>query len=839
MNRFILSTAILLLLLTLAACSGNIDSPVVPSGTTDFNTGNAVTDVQTHLWGFWNISIDIETLEVEAVLNRQGMFTANVVNFLNTNPLTLTFNINETPMGPGYIDVDIDVGITHPFPGLPRYNGYDVRGVFMGNGNGTLLTSGVTYPVLGADQFMYDDPDDYDGGGPDGYTRWYNASEFNGPGMPLFMYTPGNVATPGYTGNATLCPYKYFADSLGTQENLWTFLNDHPDLEGIFSSGATNDRNYYLRFPIPDPGVSYSYAVIANWEGVEPENHPANAPEAVACSVTDNSEVYYVGPGDFGGDIILDISLWDWETQPSTIHIESSVLSAPYTLSGSEMIPTGGNDIYSTWSVEIPADIVLSPDDNEYWIIAEYNDTYSNPYGIPNDAEDEPLMAYFRYDLYVYTSGYNLDPVCDLSVVTDMPAQGWGVVSVEFDASGSYDPEGTNLTFEWDFDNDGTFGDSYNSGTDSNPIKAFSSSNQDQVCVRLTDEDDNSSECCVDVDIQVLSTKNISLRDDEMAVDLAVDPVDGNVLILYDDGEVWEYTESGLFTQDNASYLFTGQVVPYTGNAQITNYRIDINPNSYIITSAASGACDATHGWPAQNFDSEGNQLGTAPAGCTAGPVPDVMAFRETGSWAYTHVVMAPYNSATNYQNNMYRKWQPFSGPSWTQNYGPGPFSSPQTGHDGLWLGYVQGAETIDGQRWWVVKDPGNPSINDYYASRWNQSTYFYYYYDDMYFGTGSQTDDDNGWHEAKDITADSSGRLYVLDELSSGQGRVKVFDEGNPGDALTDHAAGDSDNISEAPLRIEGSTYESSTYGNMIFVLHGDAVPCKLSVFFMSDFDF
>jgi len=831
-------------ILLLLGCSADT-SPVVPDqNSPEVSQTRDLSASQTHLWGYFDVTIDPVTGDVEYVGNRQAMFTANVTNFMNSNPLSLQFNINNIETTADYIDVDINVAITHPFPGFPQYHGYDVRGVFMGDGSKALQTFPVFAPGDATDQTMAGHPDDGTGT-PDGYTRWFNVPEFSEPGMPLFTYTAGALSTAGYTPSATLCPYKYFADSLGTYDDLLPWLDANSNLDGIFSSGATNDRNYYLRFPVPVPGVSFGYAVIANWEGEDPTFHPSNAPEAVACDVTDNSNVWYVDFANFGGDLNLDVSVFDWDAAVSAgvmedynLWIESTVLDSPYLLDQSEMTPVDGGEHFSTYHVEIPVDKVDDLYGNEYWIIAEYPDLdYSNPYDIPNLVED-PLAAFFRFDLEVANEQGNLPPVCEVDVVTSMPAEGWGIIEVEFDASLSYDPESGPLTYEWDFDNDGTFGDSYDSGTDDNPTKVFNFTNQDQVCVRVTDDQDESSECCVDVDINPLSAKNIPLRNDSIARDLALEP-DGSIVIVYEDGQVWRYTEAGYYAHSNASYIFTGVVVPFSGNAQTTNALIDVDPNGNMIVSADSGLCDPQHGWPAQNFDSDGNQLGSAPSGCTAGPVPDVMAFKSGGSYAYSHVVMAPYNSATNYQNNMYRKFSAFTGPSWTQNYGPGPFSSPQTGNDGIWLGYVKGAETVDGQRWWVVKDPADGGINDYYASRWNQDTYFYYHYDNAWFGTGSQTDNDNGWYSAKDITIDSEGRLYVLDELSTGVGRIKVFLAGNPGTAETDHAAGDIDTISEPPLRIESGDYVSTEYGNMVFVLHGDDTPSKLSVFFMSDFGY
>ena len=153
------------------------------------------------------------------------------------------------------------------------------------------------------------------------------------------------------------------------------------------------------------------------------------------------------------------------------------------------------------------------------------------------------------------------------------------------------------------------------------------------------------------------------------------------------------------------------------------------------------------------------------------------------------------------------------------------------TGYDKVKFSQVTGCVAVSGSQYWVIED-----TPDYYASKWALSGWFHSF-DGEWFGTGSQTDSDSGWHAAKDLTTDSSGYFYVLDELASGQGRIKVFQGGSPGSALTVHAAGDSSTISETPLRIEGTSFVSPDLGNLMFVLHGSAIPSKLSIFFPTDF--
>ena len=60
---------------------------------------------------------------------------------------------------------------------------------------------------------------------------------------------------------------------------------------------------------------------------------------------------------------------------------------------------------------------------------------------------------------------------------------------VTFNATGSYDPDGETITYEWDFNGDGIYGDSYDSGTDKHPTVIFHAGGAFDVDLRVTDSD--------------------------------------------------------------------------------------------------------------------------------------------------------------------------------------------------------------------------------------------------------------------------------------------------------------------------------------------------------------
>ncbi len=451
MNRWLGPFATLVLAAMIAVgCSDGNDSPL--AATAGPGNPKLTADVgqpQMHLWGYYTVYMDLASGRVEAIpmRNATGVEPSpwNVANFINGNPANLSFHINKTIVGDDGIDVDIDVSITHPFPGMSQYNGYDVRGIFIGDGHGTLEYSGLRYAVRGVDQYLGMPPDPW---APDGYTRWWNPDEFPHPG--ILGYTKGIFATPGYQGSATLNPYMYFADGLGAEADLMEFLVSTGN-HGVFSAGKKNTRNYRINFPTPTPNVKFNYAIVASWEGED--IHPANGSEAMGITAEVTDSLYYVDPTDWGGDLILDLGVFDWSGQLSLaqteyrIKIESDLIDGIYELTDEEMAQAPPYGPYPTYHVEIPVTHLTGTEGNEYWVIIEYADLdYSNEFDIPNDAWSEPLAALFRDDVYVSDTPYNTPPVVDSGVDGDDTPH---ILMTETYSVTAHDDDGDPLSYSW------------------------------------------------------------------------------------------------------------------------------------------------------------------------------------------------------------------------------------------------------------------------------------------------------------------------------------------------------------------------------------------------------
>lgn len=509
----------------------------------------------THLWGYFDVYVDVEREEIEAVISRTAMATVNVVPFLNLHPEDLFFDILSMWPSPDYWDMDVNITITHPIPGKTQYNAYDIRGVLIGEGSGTFeYDSDLHYPVEGTDQFLFN---------ADGYTRWFNPTEFTEPG--ICGYKEGVYATDDYLPGATVNPYKYYANGLSATGDLWEFITATNN-NGVFASSASNVRRYQIRFPRPDPSLKFGYAVLADWAGAQPDDHPSNAPEAVGVTVDIIDDVYYQDETYNGGTLILDVSVFGWYQQPSSIYIESTVLSSMHELTPEEMIPVNDDWDVSTYHVEIPADNVQGDEDNEYWIICAYDDwNYHNEYQVPNLTGDDLLAAFFRFDLFVADESYQSPPVCDLEVATEMPFEGYMNAPVTFDATGSYDPDDPDrvLTYQWDFNGNGIFDedpeDSY-IGSDDYPTHVYSEDYNGLVGLIVSDNEDGERECSAEVDVTIVTNLDpicdleivtpmpavgTSVVEVEFDASGSYDPDPGDVLDF-----AWDFNGNGIFDED-------------------------------------------------------------------------------------------------------------------------------------------------------------------------------------------------------------------------------------------------------------------------------------------------
>jgi len=343
MQRIIASVMIFAVIgIFLSGCSGggNITGP--SDNMPKMKESNAA--ASHYLWGYWQGIIDTKAQTIEFARLREGNSHLNALVFLEAPQLT-NLSVEYLKFKGNHITADI--GLRHPFLGLTKFTGFDVCGIFISNGS----VSGWNDPKLimageGDTRLL----------NPDGYSRWWNPSEFP-IGTTMFGYKDGLLGAPDSSAdyNSTLNGYKYFCDDLtGSTDSL-----DKVTIEkrGMFSAGQKNIRRYELE--LGSPGLVFNYAVDASWvfpQGSAPWQAPddfppaANRVEAWRISVNEVENTLWNDGTDKGGDLSLAIDVYDWfDANANTIRVESP---GNFTMDESATV-TGGGDGYSTYQVDI------------------------------------------------------------------------------------------------------------------------------------------------------------------------------------------------------------------------------------------------------------------------------------------------------------------------------------------------------------------------------------------------------------------------------------------------------------------------------------------------------
>ena len=400
--------ALVVILMSFGCSGGKGGAPTMPGEMSAQATGS--TGSGRVLWGFFQISIDPSTGNCEVTPLRGAMFNCNVVKFLQppSSPIQLvTVNVNpDSDFTTGYLD--LDVTLRHPFPGLDKFRGFDVRGIVMGGGSVPFNFDQTVFRAGPADLVMEN---------PDGWTRWWNPTEFT-TFNTILGYTKGSKAPPNYLATATINPYKFFADDLDKDSPLSDIV---PANRGTFSViSVTNKRRYILQFPPIPGGVDYrfNYAVDASWalpsddyapeypvEAYPPE---ANAQEAGHVSLSDEgSTAWYVNDQAKGGYVHLDVEVYDWqgagnpsgvEGEVASIFLDCPLFNGPVELTGLATVSPAG-EVSSVWSADIADLNLMSAGTFDCWIAVQADDPENYAPQIQGDPgafawPDAPLRAY-------------------------------------------------------------------------------------------------------------------------------------------------------------------------------------------------------------------------------------------------------------------------------------------------------------------------------------------------------------------------------------------------------------------------------------------------------------
>jgi len=497
---------VLAVLISVGCSSSN--GPILPGENSEGPNGELTTANASQveqggktLWGMyeWVIDLQAETFEIVPLRAQTSHF--NVVRAMNAFPPRVSFDgfILDKPNN----TISLDVFLYHPFPHRPNLAGFDVHGTMIGSGS----VSGFSDSTL-----VVAGPEDPHIINPDGWTRWWNPVEFN-IGDDLFSYTDGNKGVPLSVGdyNATLNGYKTFSDDLGNMEYIGEM--NIPD-RLIFTTDAVHSRHYDVWFPVVANKyvLRYNYAIDVSWEPIpgyesgDPVDAPSDwepdANQAEPFWATADEKInglYFESSTVKGGTATLEVKVYDWQGYLNggdvADEIESVTFECPGAYDGVEMgtmtDPGPGSLPYATYEIELDGDKLSSNQLNMMLITVQSANGDYQP-SLTGYSGTAPL-SYYRWmalpTVEIEAPLPNDPPVA----VATMDNEGTVLIdtTVTFDASGSYDDDGAIVSYEWDFDNDGTYGDPFDDGTDLLPEVTFDTPGEYWIDLKVTDDDDD------------------------------------------------------------------------------------------------------------------------------------------------------------------------------------------------------------------------------------------------------------------------------------------------------------------------------------------------------------
>lgn len=313
-QRTFFSLVVIILLIVSLGCQGNPASPSTgdpaESLKNQSSTGNRIN------LGAYDIEINPLDMTIEAIPLRTGELHLNLTKiFLDTMNLGVVLDQGASDPPNGFFVVDFT--LTHPFTTEIQFSIFDVKGIVMVPGS------------LAIGSLLFSDTNETQVLNADGYTRWWNPTEFTKAG--IFGYTDG-LFTNAESGQltATVNPYKYFADILGPEDPMHlVYLEPLATNQGrgIFTPGSFVTRRYEVLFQMtPTPNFKFAFVIDGSWDvpvpnppDVVPSDFPieANQPEAyhVALAEKINTLYYDTETATGGGILKLQINVHDWQGQ--------------------------------------------------------------------------------------------------------------------------------------------------------------------------------------------------------------------------------------------------------------------------------------------------------------------------------------------------------------------------------------------------------------------------------------------------------------------------------------------------------------------------------------------
>jgi len=261
-----------------------------------------------HFLGFWEIEISSDHTSATAVPLRGAEMHFNMVHILETTCVDCLTIDNLFPLPDGSISVDLT--LKHPFPGLAKFTGFDVRGILVTGSNYEFPASGRKIAWNDQNPRLLN---------ADGYTTLFNPTDFpENPDVPFILrYTKGKYASDTADLTSTLNPYLAYSE-------------DQP--RRVFLAGTSQTQTAILR--LPTGPIRFGYVVDASWSPADGDvidpltDFPPEANSLEAYKININS-VLELGPYA-GSSVPIEVEIWDHQGLEtiSSVTIESPDLFA-------------------------------------------------------------------------------------------------------------------------------------------------------------------------------------------------------------------------------------------------------------------------------------------------------------------------------------------------------------------------------------------------------------------------------------------------------------------------------------------------------------------------------
>jgi len=302
------------------------------------------------VWGLWKVVIPEDRSGVEVIPDRTTAMHLNTVRLLEVEPCANCLTIQNIEFLPDNI-VQADMKLVHPFPGLLKLTGFDVRGIFI-SGAGYDFPKAVRQIAWGAGVPRMLNPD--------GYTQLFNPTDYPETFPAALGYIDGKFANGGDL-SATLNPYVGYENDKARR---------------MFLPGIVSTRTVEIK--LASGPIQFGYAVDASWQLVDTVTDPvtdfppdANAIEAyrIDVQVGDSYSVSATGPTEVVAEIFDHQGL----DTISTVTIEApGIFSDVITL---DYDSVGSSD---SWIYKTVIQPVTSSPDGVYPFMVRVQDTCSD-----------------------------------------------------------------------------------------------------------------------------------------------------------------------------------------------------------------------------------------------------------------------------------------------------------------------------------------------------------------------------------------------------------------------------------------------------------------------------